>query len=58
MDPSPLSSQPTVRGMLAARSAAAALDVMPLVPVHEPVPRPASNAVSMSAAGRPAATLM
>jgi hypothetical protein len=43
--------------MLAARSAAAALDVMPLVPVHEPSPRPASNAVSMSVTDSPAATV-
>ena len=56
-EPSPLSSQPTDRGMLEATSEAATLEVMPLVPVQEPLLRPATIAVTRSVGVRPLATV-
>ena len=56
-EPEPLSSQPTARGMLRATSAAAVLEVMPLVPVHKPLFRPAMIWLTSSVAERPLATV-
>ena len=53
-EPSPLSSQPTVRSP---PLAAATLEVIPLVPFQVPSPRPVTIAVTMSTAERPAATV-
>ena len=52
-EPSPLSSQPTARGMLEAMSAAAVLDVMPLVPFQEPSPRPSMSSATSCVAVMP-----
>ena len=57
-DPSPLSSHPTVRGMLDARAAAAAVEVIPRPPVHVPSPRPDRMASTRPAAGSPPATVI
>ena len=56
-EPSPLSSQPIVRGIPAATAAAAADEVMPVAPLHEPSPRPSSNSVRRFPVLRSLATL-
>ena len=57
-EPSPWSSQPTARGMPRATSAAATLDMIPLVPVHEPSPRPIRISATSSAADSPLVTVI
>jgi len=58
MDPLLFSTHPTAREKPEALSAAAWVEVMPLVPNHDPVLRPLVMAASVSAAERPAATVI
>jgi hypothetical protein len=55
--PSPMSSEPTVREMLESTLVAATLEVMPLVPVQEPLPRTVTSAVTRSVVVSPLATV-
>ena len=58
IEPSPLSSQPTVRGIDWASAAAAAVEVMPRGPFHEPSPRPVASAERRVAGESPAVTVI
>ena len=57
-DPSPLSSQPIPRGLPRATAAAAALDEIPVEPLHEPPSSPLRICSTSSGADSPLITVM